>query len=65
MLCWPDVDLPAVDHLRFDGFQRHRVIAGGDAVDPVIAGHVDVADERFAHGGVVSWCANARSRAGT
>ena len=60
-----DVDLPAVDHLRFDGFQRHRVVAGGDAVDPVIAGHVDVADERFAHGGVVSWCVNARSRAGT
>ena len=60
-----DVDLPAVDHLRFDGFQRHRVVAGGDAVDPVIAGHVDMADERFAHGGVVSWCVNAHSRAGT
>ena len=45
-----DVDLPAVERLRLDGVHHDDVVAGGDRVDPVIAGHVDVADEPLAHG---------------
>ena len=39
-----DVDLPAVERLRFDGVHDDDVVTGGDRVDPVVAGHVDMTD---------------------